>query len=213
METVTTDAPSLTLFLSKSSLLDRATLNQLFTNLQESLFNELGIICPIVSIQDSEEMSQNWFQLQINDRRLDPTSGLKFDEFLVNYPSSKTTEIGVASRPALNPLWENEASIVQGGNEARLKCEQAGYEIVNPVDYIFLSVAATVRKNAGLLLSVELVEHFLATLEEFYPDLINAVRTHVDISTLTETLRAKLKRNSSIKNMPPILEDLLSQAV
>jgi flagellar biosynthesis component FlhA len=71
METITPDTASLTLFLSKTLALDRSRFEPEFVVMQETLFNESGVICPKVEIQDDEDLPDNTFQLQINEHRLD----------------------------------------------------------------------------------------------------------------------------------------------
>jgi tetratricopeptide (TPR) repeat protein len=200
---------SLTLFLGNSSAPMRSALAQTLNGMQESIFNELGIIFPLIEIQISEDPLDDSFQLEVNRRKLPPIAIPSSDEFWVNCESSKAKELGLQARPAADSLTSNGASIVRGGENVRAKCEELGYHALDPISYIANVVAAAIRAKASLLVSRDLAENYLTLLEGVCPDLVEATRRHIGLENLTQELRSALDQQLSIKDMPRILDSLL----
>jgi flagellar biosynthesis component FlhA len=154
-------------------------------------------------------LSDGSFQLQINDAALSPTPGLEPDQFWLNYPASQLPARGLTGRPALEPNLGTEAAIMQGGEDIAKTWRDAGYTTRSPLGYVIFNVAAVIRRNPSVLLSADLVEHYLTTLQATYPILVNAALKRFNVEALTQILRDKLDARASIRNLPGILESLL----
>jgi flagellar biosynthesis component FlhA len=133
---------------------NREALEHAFKEVQETLFNETGVICPKINIQEASDIPADIGQLQIN------------------------------------------------GEWVTLSTDLTPENIVS-------SVTETLRHNVGKLLSAELVEHYLTNLKQTYPDLIDITLERFSIEDLTLILKARLDEQSSIKNLPGILEELM----
>jgi flagellar biosynthesis component FlhA len=76
MDTLKSDTPSITLFLGRSFAADRSILDVKLLSAQQQLFDELGIICPLIEVCESGELTEDMFQLQVNVQKLPPVAGL-----------------------------------------------------------------------------------------------------------------------------------------
>ena len=79
----------------------------------------------------------------------------------------------------------------------------------NALEYIALTAARDVRRNAGVLLDIDAVEGALAELEGAFPELVYAALEKVSATDLTRVLRKLLAGDVSIRNFRSILERLL----
>jgi tetratricopeptide (TPR) repeat protein len=73
-------------------------------------------------------------------------------------------------------------------------------------------VAAELWRRADQLLTPDLVEYYLTRLRVNLPALVNTIRHYFSIEDLTQKLRYRLSCQSSIKNLPRVLEELISTA-
>jgi flagellar biosynthesis component FlhA len=210
MATVASETPTLTLFLSPKSTWDRLALAQLSGPVQELLFEELGIICPMIQIQDDEDLPAHAVQLQVNDSRPTTTRGPGPNGFWLDSLPSQPAAHDETGLPATQTDQATEAAIVPEGESVAQHWRERGYPELDPVAYLFYHLADTMRHNAGKLLSTELVRHYLTTLQPTYPALVDAALKQFDLAALTRILRDKLDGRSSIRNLPVILEDLLA---
>lgn len=70
MDTFISDTPSITLFVSQYSTIDRSILDERLLSIQGQLFDELGIICPQIEVSEASELAEDTFQLQVNGQKL-----------------------------------------------------------------------------------------------------------------------------------------------
>jgi type III secretory pathway component EscV len=210
METVAADTPSIKLFVSVSSTLDLSLLNEGFALGQEIFFDAMGVLCPKVQIEKSEALPANSFQLRINNLPGEPMSGLDPEEFLINCKVSQLGELGLTGRPIIDPQTGNEFAIARGGEEAKKKATEHGFTMMNDLGYLLYMVTVVLRQNMGIFLTDELVQHYLSTLRQIYPALVDATLEQHDVASLTEILRERLNTPASIKDLPSILENLLA---
>jgi tetratricopeptide (TPR) repeat protein len=202
---------SLTLYLHSSSPLDRAQLAQRCLDAQSVLFDELGVLIPRVIINDSESIGQHDFQLQVNDEKLPTIQGLAPGE-LWAFVSFKTVQDRFPDgRPSIEPNSGQPAAIFVETAEVRRECETHGYDTRDPLGYVVFCVAAELRRRADQLLTPELVNYYLAKLKKEYPALVEVTRWFFSTEQLTQRLRRQLAVQSSIKNLPKTLEELLAE--
>jgi tetratricopeptide (TPR) repeat protein/predicted RNA-binding Zn-ribbon protein involved in translation (DUF1610 family) len=79
---------------------------------------------------------------------------------------------------------------------------------------IWVSIAfeTELRRRPDQLLTRDLVEYYLTKLKTNFPALVNVVRHYFTTEELTQQLRHRLSLQSSIRNLPKILEELVSAA-
>jgi tetratricopeptide (TPR) repeat protein len=143
---------ALTLYFGRLWPVEKTLPSQDLIDLQTQLFNELGVIAPLLTIVDSQHIDQIGFQLQINDEKLPP-------------------------------------------------------QTLGPVEF----VAAELRRRADQLLTPHLIEYYLTKLKVQFPALVNVTRHYFSVEELTGRLRERLSRHTSIKNLPKVLEELISE--
>jgi len=68
------------------------------------------------------------------------------------------------------------------------------------------------RRRADQLLTPDLVEYYLTKLQTDFPALVNVTRHYFSAEELTWQLRRRLIFRSSIKNLPRVLDELISTA-
>jgi flagellar biosynthesis component FlhA len=200
------DSIAIRVFLCKND----KKLDELFDFMQEGLFVELGIIFPKVSIDIDESLEENDFRIQLNDIRFPSVIGLEPDQFFVNDTSERLSLINITGKKAINPATGMECAIVQNKESALDICEKAGLTTWNPTGFIILSLAAEVRRNAGIFLTNEIVDYSLSLLGAAFPVLVDTASKRFDTVTLTQILRDMLDEEISIKDLRTILETLLS---
>ncbi len=200
---------SLTLHLSRSSPLERENLAQEFVNLQDLLFDELGVIIPQVTIAEDDSVGEHDFQLQANDRELAITPGLAPGEFWINIPFDDVKDLHPGSRASVEPNFGTPAAILKDSANVQLDYAGRGYSTRDPLGYVIFSVAAELRRRANELLTAETVEHYLSKLEVSYPALVKVARHYFSAEELTRRLREPLSNGKSIRNMTGTLETLL----
>ena len=104
----------------------------------------------------------------------------------------------------------NGQSIRQTGFQLQINDEQLPTEFgPAPVEFVF----AELRRRADQLLTPDLVEYYLTKLKTQFPALVNVTRYYFSAKELTQQLRHRLNFRSSIKNLPRVLEELISTAV
>jgi flagellar biosynthesis protein FlhA len=195
-----------------------AALETELRRLQESFFNELGVIIPPIRLREDENLLDNTYRLQMNDRVLDTIVGLEPDEFWLSFPARQV--VGTMwwgrtwqARNSPEPNTGDEASVVRGDETSRRLWEENNYQTKSPPEYIALIIVAALRKHAADLLVPDLVQHYMTKLRIRYPMLIDAISQRFDTESLTSMLRAKLERGTSIKDLPRVLENILVESV
>ncbi|MCX9073701.1 MAG: FHIPEP family type III secretion protein [Candidatus Methanoperedens sp.] len=213
------DSIAVKVFLSNAqnvktqSAADDMSFEGLLDVLQEGLFNELGIIIPKVSIDMDEILEENDFIIQLNDVRFPPITGLEHDQFLVNDTVERLPLINIKGKKVIIPASGTENAIVQNKEHELEICKKAGLTTWGSGGFTVLNLAAELRKNAALFLTVETVKYSLKKLKSSspaFPALVDAASEHHDIIRLTLILRDLLDEQLSIKDLRGILENLLA---
>ncbi len=191
MPTMSLETASLTLFLSRSSSLDRDALEQGFVRLQSILFQCRGVIPPKIAIQSDERLSVDAIELAINQRA---------DRIRLP-PDRLPADVDPAS------LQEIDSKKVR---ELTQRLRSSGTP-PGAVDHALFRIGKELWDRAPELLSTELVEHYLDTLESTHPNLVQAVRLLPDLPGLASRLASRLaSEESSIRNLPAVLEEFLA---
>jgi type III secretion protein V len=129
-------------------------------------------------------------------------------EFLVNDTVERLKLLNIHNaRPAINPANGNECAIIEEADYTR--AVQAGLTAWGPRGYLVICLSAEIRRLAGSFLNMELVEHNLNLLEEYYPRLIGNFRKKFRPPLRTAILRYLLDEEISIRDLRSILETLL----
>lgn len=201
---------ALTVYIPPASPLNRAELAQELIGLQALLFNEQGVIIPSIDLNESENLEPHAFQLQIDDQRLAPMPGLAPGEFWVYMPYETIKNQLPESRSSVEPNTGGPAAIVKGDEALRQEYQTRGYSTRDPLGYVIFCVAAALRRQPEQMLTCETVEHYLYRLKTSYRALVDVTQHYFSLEALTGRLRERLSARASIRNLPKVLEELLS---
>lgn len=188
---------------------DGESIVDLIRLMQEGLFYELGLVLPNMSVEIDDSLQADEFQLQINDLRLPPFSGLTPDQTLVNDTAERLALLNLKAEKAINPANGIECALVRGTEAADL-CRQSGLTTWGTAGFVILKLSREIRNNAGALLTQELVEFMADQLSNVYPALKNAIQTRFNTVKLAAILRGLLDEEISVRDLRGILEGLLA---
>jgi type III secretion protein V len=203
------NSPSFAAIIDSQDAVAGESSTELIGLMQDGLFYELGIVLPNVQWAIDESLEASEFQFQINDLRLLPVKSLAQDENLVNDTVDRLKLINVEARQAFNPANGNECAVIRGADVAAT-CNDAGITRWDPAGYLILCLSSEIRKKAGALLTLDVVEFMMTQLRQTYPALVNAVSTRFQNEDLACILRDLLDEEISVCNLRSILEGLVS---
>ena len=189
---------------------DDQSIHELFSLMQDGLFYELGLVLPDVVLEADDSLEDNEFQFQVNDLRLLPVAGLEQNQILVNETVERLSLLNVTGDKAANPANRTESAIVRTGKGATEICRNAGLTTWGSAGFIVLSLSETIRKNAGNLLTTEVVEFMMNQLGQSFPALLSNTEARFSLVKLARVLRDLLDEEISIRDLREILEGLLS---
>jgi type III secretion protein V len=173
----------------------------------DGLFYELGINTGECQAKAAADVEPDRVRFRINDLRSESHPLLLPGEALVNDTVDRLTLLNVRGRAVYNPANGNECAIVALKDVA--VCEQAGLITWNQAGYLVLATSAVLRRNAAALLSSDYVAYILDRLAAVFPALVQRIEKHLSLHELTAVLRALLREEVSIRNLPLILESIL----
>ena len=182
----------------------------ILTLMSDGLFYELGLSVPQLTLRHDPEARPGAFSVLVNGEVASSFQGLEPSTFLVNETVERLALVGIQGEPSVNPANGNPCAVVRSGEEVRQRCEQLGLTTWSPAGFLILHVSAAVRRNAGKLLTTELVELSLSILEQWFPALVAMARKRFGVPLMTEVLRQLLEEEISIRDLRGILESLLA---
>ena len=177
--------------------------------MQDDLFYELGVFSPDVRFALGDALKEDEFQLQINDLLMPPGNGLKADESLVADTVERLKLLSVSGTERVNPDNGQKCAIVQGEDAAAV-CRSAGLTVWGPPGYALLHLKKEISRNAGALLTVDVVEFMMAQVAQSYPALANTISIRFNVVELAAILRGLQDEEISIRDLRGILEGLLA---
>jgi flagellar biosynthesis component FlhA len=208
--------PLLILNISQEEGIARAVFEKELRPLQETVFNDLGLIIPAIQVRNSRELAPYEYQLQIDDQCFETFVGIKVGEFWLNLPVGQLAQQTWWGKRwqarAANENSGSKAAIVSGDEQDRLMWQHRGYETYSPVDYAVFAAAAQLRLHAAELMTPRLAEYYLTKLQTQFPVLVEVVRDRFDAATLSRALQGRLRAQTSIKNFVGVLEIMLLDA-
>jgi FHIPEP family len=181
----------------------------------DPFFRELGLVLPKLRIETDTTLRKDEFRVRLNDVRLPAPRGLRAGEFVVNRTPQELAKLGVKARSILEPLKGDLYTLVSDGEGNREICGQNGLAIWegSPETFQMIHLGEAVRRNAGSLLTSDLVEFMLDQLSESSRDLVEAVQRRYEPQTtsiLVGVLRDLLDEQVPVRDLSAILQSLLA---
>lgn len=201
---------SLAIRLGKDSPIDRQQLEEHFTTLRDSLFEEYGVIVPHLTISYDEELPPDQFRAEIGGSRFHVSGVPAADELWIVSSRETAGAFTPVAKPFTVPFWEEPALIIRDTIENRQEIARQGLVVYEPIDFVDGCLAANLREQMALFLTTDLVEYYLARLEERHPALTGVVRHHFSTQALALRLREILSDTGTVRNLPRLLDELLS---
>lgn len=176
--------------------------------MSDGLFYELGVHTGECVLQDAPDLDRDAMRVRLNDLRSPSLPLLRSEERLVNDTVERLRLLSIEGRFARNPANGNECAIVSASDGDR--CEEAGLSVWGPAGYLVLLVSAMVRANAAVLVSREIARYYLDQLAQPFPVLHAGIEQGIGTDRFAAVLRALLEEEISVRNMPAIIEAILS---
>ncbi|MBE9070783.1 FHIPEP family type III secretion protein [Leptolyngbya cf. ectocarpi LEGE 11479] len=210
----------ITVYLSKqlyetvvlSSIQTDESLDDTILIMRERLSYELGVHFPTVEFRLSADLPNPYFQVQLNQIKGPLRKGLKSGESFMDAtreqlkPFETEEDIG---RAAVNPDDGSKSVIVANIDYAK-RLEKLEFERWNTKEYLILSLAAELRKQAPEYLSTAQVETILADLNRTHPKLVFKALERFPLHLISDVLQNLVREKVSIRNMWMIFETLLA---
>src|SRR5262249_32041472 len=187
-----------TWFTSSSSAFDKVF---------ENVFSQLGLAIPPPQVSVDPSLNYPSFRIEWNDFHLPAWRGLRHDRVLVNDTVDRLTLLSVKGEVATDPMDGRECATIP--SDMASIAEQAGLTVWNPPAYITRTLERVVTANAGAFVNRSLVDLLLFQLEQVAPDTVSHAKNTLARDLVVQVLRGLLCEEISIKNLSPILEQML----
>ena len=175
--------------------------------LRDALFLEFGLPLPEFRIVMDDDLAPYGIQFTLNSLRMCPLLGIPPGHVLVNDATDRVRERGFDASPATNPATGQAACLARAESNEAL--QRAGWTTWDPLDYLVLALAATLRQQMRCLVNTDRVAGSLKELELEVPALLKTAASAVPVPSLTAVLRNLVNEGVSVRNLRRILERLL----
>jgi hypothetical protein len=174
----------------------------------DGLFYELGVHTGTCFLKENPSLGRDYVRIRVNDVRTPPQLLIESGRLLVNDTVERLRLIGVEGRVVFNPANNNECATIP--SDAKETCEKAGLTTWTPAGYLVLFISSTIRRTAPSMISREVAQFYLDRLETAFPTLIKLASDTIGLKRLARVLRLLLEEEISIRDLPTILDRLLT---
>ena len=165
---------------------------------------EIGIIVPLIRIQDNIQLPPNTYSIKI--KGVEVANGIVYPgKYLAMNPGTAEKEIdGVkVTEPAfgLPAVWIAE--------NKKIDAEMIGYTVVEAIAVIATHLTEVIKSNSSELLGRQETQSLIDTVKEKYPALVDEVVPGIlNVGLIQKVLQGLLDERVSIRDMVTILETL-----
>ena len=182
-----------------------------FVFLREGLFVELGLTFADMHFEADDSVRPRGFALEINDVASQPLIGLEPGTVLVNDTAERLRLINVDGKDTINLSTRQPCAIVSSEHQDML--EGAGLTTWDPLGYLVLCMATTLRARAAVLSMRDLDRHLLTPLARAFPAVVEAARAYAPQTVLAPVLRDLLTDGISIRDLSRVTGLVVRHAV
>ena len=185
--------------------------------LRDSMFYELGVVCPDFEFVLDEMLPDECFAFRIHDVMTPPVRALPPDTALVNLAPSYAAELSERGllgeidadlfRPAVNPSSVMTCSLVPSGLVPQL--EALSVTTWREADLFILVLATVIRRRAGSFVDTVSTARLVELLRPFNPSLTDAVARVEPDDFLSAKLRGLVEGGVAVNDLEPVLERLV----
>lgn len=178
-------------------------LNTKLNKVRTDLAQSLGLPFPKFSMQISERLPTDGYEMQIDQIPVNEATGVLDRNLVLALADQQALQqLGYDAEPAIG----NAASWVP--SSARAQLEDDNITCHQGVDILIYLVSASLKRNADNFIGVQETHKLLTDYEREYPDLVAEVRQAVPVMRQTEILKRLVSEGISIKNFRIVLETL-----
>jgi flagellar biosynthesis protein FlhA len=197
----------LQLGLGLSQLIDARRNGELpgrLSALRRRLAEELGVIVPVINVEDTEKIDASTYRLLLRGSEL--LAGKAFaDRWMVLDPTGR--EPGVEGVPAKDPTFGLPARWVT--NEVKAKAQRQGLTVVDPSSVVSTHLDEVLRRHLHEIVGRQEVQELLTLLGKENPKLVEEIVPQmVSLSELSLIMRGLLREGISVRDIRTILETI-----
>lgn len=195
----------LQLGLGLSSLIDQNRNGELpgrLIALRRRLAEELGVIVPVITVEDTEKLDASTYRLMLRGSEL--LTGKAFsDRWMVLDPTGR--EPGVEGVPAKDPTFGLPARWVT--NEIKARAQRQGLTVVDPSSVVTTHIDEVIRRHLHEIVGRQEAQELLTLLAKDSPKLVeDIVPQLISLGELSMIMRGLLREGISVRDIRTILE-------
>jgi flagellar biosynthesis protein FlhA len=170
--------------------------------LRRRLAEELGVITPVITVEDTEKIDASTYRLMLRGAEL--LSGKAFaDRWMVLDPTGR--EPGVEGVPAKDPTFGLPARWVT--NEVKAKAQRQGLTVVDPASVVTTHIDEVIRRHLHEIVGRQEVQELLTLLGKESPKLVEEIVPQmISLGELSMIMRGLLREGISVRDIRTILE-------
>jgi flagellar biosynthesis protein FlhA len=170
--------------------------------LRRRLAEELGVVTPVITVEDTEKIDASTYRLMLRGAEL--LSGKAFaDRWMVLDPTGR--EPGVEGVPAKDPTFGLPARWVT--SEVKAKAQRQGLTVVDPSSVVVTHIDEVVRRHLHEIVGRQEVQELLTLLAKENPKLVEEIVPQmISLGELSMIMRGLLREGISVRDIRTILE-------
>ena len=177
---------------------------QIFDGMRQELYEELGVLCPFITVQSDPVLRDRGFELVINAASGTPRAGIAPGRVHVNDTVDCLRLMNVVSTAWPSPDRRRSGALVSPDQEEMLTA--AGRTVLNPLQYIAGAVQEDLRRNASLLVHETSLTVLRTKLAAAFPALVDAASAAVPFWQLTAALRELARDRVPVRGLTRVME-------
>jgi flagellar biosynthesis protein FlhA len=170
--------------------------------LRRRLAEELGVIIPVITVEDTEKLDASTYRLMLRGAEL--LTGKAFaDRWMVLDPTGR--EPSVEGVPAKDPTFGLPARWVT--NEIKSKAQRQGLTVVDPASVVTTHIDEVIRRHLHEIVGRQEAQELLTLLAKDSPKLVEDIVPQViSLGELSMIMRGLLREGVSVRDIRTILE-------
>jgi flagellar biosynthesis protein FlhA len=170
--------------------------------LRRRLAEELGVITPVITVEDTEKIDASTYRLMLRGAEL--LSGKAFaDRWMVLDPTGR--EPSVEGVPAKDPTFGLPARWVT--TEVKAKAQRQGLTVVDPASVVTTHLDEVIRRHLHEIVGRQEIQELLTLLGKENPKLVEEIVPQmISLGELSMIMRGLLREGISVRDIRTILE-------
>jgi type III secretory pathway component EscV len=201
--------PRVMVLLGEAVSCDLALMPQLFAHVQQVYFENDGIIIPAISFVSTDAANDATFTIHYGEETVTSGPGLRAGEIWIGN-GWEQLEAELAQRGVDRVHFAlRDGHVIAGAEDIKPICDELGILYQTPEVFLMVSTALAIRTTPIYTVTPLLAERYLQALEPRYPQLVRITRSCFSAEALARALSELPGPNYSLRNLPPLLENLV----